>query len=92
LYAPALGDYVNVLRQAETESYAMALPNPVVGLYSKTDASQGTSLTQKVTDTVVGIAYGRESISALDQVVSDWRTNGGDQIRSEYEAALQAAG
>ncbi|MBO0883490.1 MAG: extracellular solute-binding protein [Mycobacterium sp.] len=90
LYAPALGDYVDVLRQAEIESYAMVLPNPIVGAYSKTDASQGTGLNQHITDTVVGIAYGRESISALDQAVSDWRTNGGDQIRSEYEAALQA--
>jgi putative aldouronate transport system substrate-binding protein len=91
LYAPALGDYVNVLRQAEIESYAMTLPNPIVGAYSRTDASQGTSLTQRITDTIVGIAYGREKISALDQAVKDWRSNGGDQIRAEYEATLQAA-
>jgi putative aldouronate transport system substrate-binding protein len=91
LYAPALSDYVDILRQAEIESYAMALPNPIVGVYSKTDASQGTALNQRITDTVVGIAYGRQNLSALDQAVSDWRTNGGDQIRSEYEAALQAA-
>jgi putative aldouronate transport system substrate-binding protein len=67
------------------------LPNPIVGAYSRTDASQGTSLTQRITDTIVGIAYGREKISALDQAVKDWRSNGGDQIRAEYEATLQAA-
>jgi hypothetical protein len=76
---------------APTAASRSALSNPVIGLYSKTDASQGTSLTQRITDTVVGIAYGRQSIGALDQVVKDWRANGGDQIRSEYEAALQAA-
>jgi putative aldouronate transport system substrate-binding protein len=91
LYAPALGDYVNVARQAQVESYAMARQNPIVGLYSKTDASQGTSLSQKISDTVAGVAYGRDPLSAFDQAVRDWRTGGGDQIRSEYEAALQAA-
>jgi putative aldouronate transport system substrate-binding protein len=91
LYAPALGDYVKVLRQAEVESYAMAAANPVVGLYSPTDATRGTSLTQPITDAIVGIAYGRQDLSALDQVVKDWRVNGGDQIRAEYQSALQAS-
>ena len=48
LFAPALGDYVKVARQAQVESYAIALPNPIVGAYSKTDASQGTSLSQRL--------------------------------------------
>lgn len=91
LYNPPLGEYVKVARQAQLESYAIALPNPVVGLYSKTDASQSTALTQKISDAVAGIAYGRESLSTLDQVVKDWRTEGGDQIRAEYEQALQSA-
>jgi putative aldouronate transport system substrate-binding protein len=90
LFNPALGDYVTVTRQAQVESYAMTLPNPTVGLYSKTDASQGTSLSQKLSDVVAGIAYGRDPLSALDQAVRDWRSGGGDQIRAEYEAALQA--
>src|SRR5260370_41679041 len=72
------------------ESYAMAIPNPIVGAYSRTDASQGTGLSQKMADLVSGIAYGRDSISMLDQGVRDWRASGGDQIRAEYEAALQA--
>jgi putative aldouronate transport system substrate-binding protein len=92
LYSPALGDYVKVARQAQLESYAMAVPNPIVGAYSKTDASQGTALAQKMADAVTGIAYGRENLSTFDQAVKDWRSNGGDQIRAEYESALQAAG
>ena len=91
LYNPALGDYVTVARQAQVESYAMALPNPIVGAYSKTDASQGTGLMQKISDAVAGIAYGRDPLSGFDQAVKDWRAAGGDQIRSEYEAALQVS-
>jgi putative aldouronate transport system substrate-binding protein len=90
LFAPALGDYVKVARQAQLESYALASPNPIVGAYSKTDASQGTNLSQRIADLVTGIAYGRDPVSALDQGVKEWRANGGDQIRSEYEATLQA--
>ncbi|HEV7665000.1 MAG TPA: extracellular solute-binding protein [Chloroflexota bacterium] len=91
LYNPALGDYVKVARQAQVESFALALTNPVAGLYSKTDASQGTALTQRIADTVTGIAYGRDGLSALDEAVRTWRRDGGDQIRAEYEQALQVA-
>jgi putative aldouronate transport system substrate-binding protein len=69
----------------------MAMPNPVVGAYSKTDASQGTALAQKMSDTVVGIAYGRDPIGKLDDAVKEWRAGGGERIRGEYEAALAAA-
>ncbi|MBV9325907.1 MAG: hypothetical protein JO352_19225 [Chloroflexi bacterium] len=30
-------------------------------------------------------------MSDLDSLVSDWRTNGGDQVRQEYLDALAAA-
>jgi hypothetical protein len=30
-------------------------------------------------------------VSDLDGLVKDWRSNGGDTIRSEYEQALQAS-
>ncbi len=36
------------------------------------------------------IIFGRQPVSTLDALVNDWRTNGGDQIRREYEQAFQA--
>jgi putative aldouronate transport system substrate-binding protein len=89
LYNPSLGEYVRVARQAQVESYAIALANPIVGLYSNTDASRGTNLNQRMADAVTGIAYGREPLSSLDEAVAAWRREGGDQIRAEYEQALQ---
>jgi hypothetical protein len=30
-------------------------------------------------------------VSVLDDLVHEWRANGGDKIRAEYEQAFQAA-
>ena len=92
LYRPDLPGYAESAYKSQVESFAMALPNPIVGLYSKTDASQGTALNRKVSDAVSSIAYGRETISSWDQAVKDWKSGGGDTIRAEYQAALQAGG
>ena len=37
----SLGDYVKVARQAQVESYMLAVPNPIVGAYSKTRREPG---------------------------------------------------
>jgi hypothetical protein len=34
---------------------------------------------------------GRRPTADFDQLVTDWRNGGGDQIRHEYEQALTAA-
>ena len=38
------------------------------------------------------IVAGRRPIGDVDQVIKDWATNGGDQMRAEYEQALAQAG
>jgi putative aldouronate transport system substrate-binding protein len=70
----------------------LGIQSPVVGLYSPTDSSKGGVLEQQIRDGVEGIIYGRSDLSSLDQVISGWRSGGGDQIRAEYEHALQSAG
>ena len=37
------------------------------------------------------IIYGRSDVSSLDQVVRGWRSGGGEQIRAEYQQALQTS-
>ena len=69
----------------------LAIQSPVVGLYSPTDSAKGGLLTQQIKDGVENIIYGRDDVSALDQVISAWRSGGGDQMRREYEEALQNA-
>ena len=42
------------------------------------------------TDRLNEILFGKQPVSALDDLVKDWRANGGDTIRGEYEQAFQA--
>jgi putative aldouronate transport system substrate-binding protein len=67
----------------------VAIQSPVLGLYSATDGAKGGLLNQQIKDGIENIIYGRENISYLDQVIGTWRSGGGDQMRKEYEEALQ---
>lgn len=61
--------------------------NPTVGLYSSTQGKLGGSLGTTLTDATNAILLGRKPVSSWDDVVADWRTKGGDTIKSEYEDA-----
>jgi putative aldouronate transport system substrate-binding protein len=80
--------FVKVAHPIETAAHELAITDPTVGLYSPTVAAKGFPLMQAVWDGVNEILFGRKPINTLDEVVRTWRTNGGDQIRAEYEAAF----
>ncbi|HEX8969089.1 MAG TPA: extracellular solute-binding protein, partial [Chloroflexota bacterium] len=63
--------------------------DPVYGQYSQTQASKGVTLERLIFDRVSGIAAGRAPLSDLDQLVKDWRAQGGDAVRDELQQALQ---
>jgi putative aldouronate transport system substrate-binding protein len=83
--------YAQVAYDAEKEAYAHGINDPVRGLYSKTFVDKGAVLTQKFTDGVNQILFGRAAVSTYDQLVSDWKSGGGDQIRTEFQQALEDA-
>lgn len=85
LYDPVDPNFVKAAHPIETAAHSHAVTDASVGLYSTTNADKGASLTQTMTDGVNQILFGRAPIDTLDQLVKDWRANGGDQIRSELE-------
>jgi putative aldouronate transport system substrate-binding protein len=89
IYDATSAEAAQVMYDAERALLGFGLKNPVVGLYSQTDAEKSATLNQKFNDGVAQIVFGRDSLSSFDQLVSDWRTNGGEQIRAEYQDALQ---
>ena len=91
LYNASSADYARVMSKDIAVIQGMGITNPVVGLYSQTNAQRAASLNQTMGDGLLGIIFGRSEISAYDQLVSDWRAQGGDQIRSEFERALGAS-
>ncbi len=67
----------------------VGVADPTYGKYSPTAASRGVVLDQLIFDRVSGIAAGRAPMSDLDQLISDWRSQGGETVRNELQQALQ---
>jgi putative aldouronate transport system substrate-binding protein len=57
-------------------------------LASATNFSKGFTLTQAMNDGIVDIVVGRRPFTDYEQIVKDWQTNGGEQIRTEYQASI----
>jgi putative aldouronate transport system substrate-binding protein len=91
LYDSQYADFGTVAHQEQQTIFGVGVQNPVLGLYSDTDAANGAALSQQIADGVNQIIFGRADISTVDRVVADWRKTGGDQIRQEYEQALQTS-
>ncbi|MGD7707532.1 hypothetical protein [Microlunatus sp. Y2014] len=77
--------------EAEVLGMATAVPLPTVGLESATDQSKGAALTREMKDLAADIIQARKPLSAWDEGVKEWRNDGGDKIREEYQEAYQAA-
>jgi putative aldouronate transport system substrate-binding protein len=91
LYDASSPDYARVMAKDIAVIQGMGIQNPVVGLYSQTNAQKAATLNQKMGDGLLAIIFGRADVSSLDQLVKDWHAQGGDQIRGEFEQALQSS-
>jgi putative aldouronate transport system substrate-binding protein len=91
LFSSSSADFVPITYQAQKEHFAQTVPNPTAGLYSPTDSSKGITLTTTFTDKLSDILFGRTPVSGYDDLVKEWRANGGDTIRAEYERAYEQA-
>jgi putative aldouronate transport system substrate-binding protein len=91
LYNALDSDFARTAYAEEQAMVPLMLNDPSVGLYSPTGASKGGQLTQRFADGLGDIVTGRSPLSNLDQLLSDWRVGGGDQMRREYERLYAAS-
>jgi putative aldouronate transport system substrate-binding protein len=91
LFSSTSSEFVPYTYQTQKEHFAVTVPNPIAGLYSPTDSSKGIVLRTAFIDKLNDILFGRAPMSGYDDIVNQWRTNGGDTIRGEYERAFQQA-
>jgi putative aldouronate transport system substrate-binding protein len=84
---PTYPDYARVVHEQEQQLVPLGIPNPRASLYSETYTSKGPTLTTMINDRLSAIIAGRSAMSDYDALVTDWKTQGGDQIRKEYEQA-----
>ena len=90
-FYPGSPDYPKLMQDAENAIVPALTFDPTVGLYSNTYASKFSTLNRHSSDVINDIVKGGSPLSAMDQLVKDFKSGGGDQMRSEFEAALAAA-
>jgi len=91
-FSPDLPNYAKVMYDSEHMLMPSAVSDPTFGQVSVTNFSKGFTLTQAVNDGIVDLVVGRRPFSDYDQIVKDWQTNGGEQIRTEYQESIAATG
>lgn len=90
IYIPDIAAWAQAAYDAEHMLLPYGVADPTLGYYAPTTSSKGISINQAFTDGITDIMAGRRPMSDYDQLVKDWQTNGGDQIRSEYQDAMAA--
>ncbi|MFE4196590.1 extracellular solute-binding protein [Paenarthrobacter sp. NPDC056912] len=88
VYDPSNKDIVDVMHNAYSKLIPLGVEDPCGTLFSPTNASKGAKLGQPVSDAATAVIAGRGTMDALKSAVADWKKNGGDTIRGEYESAL----
>jgi putative aldouronate transport system substrate-binding protein len=91
LFNPQDPEFAKVIQGEQRVMGGVGVSDPTIGLFSATNASRGNQTTQALMDGLTEILRGNQPVTSLDQLVADWRRNGGDQIRAEYEQAFAAA-
>jgi putative aldouronate transport system substrate-binding protein len=90
LYQPSIPNFGKTLYDFEPVIIDVAVPDPTFGVYSNTNNSTGVPVTLAFKDGITDIMVGRRPMSDYDQVLKDWQTNAGNQIRTELQQALAA--
>ena len=89
-FVPDVPGFAQREQQLAVDLIAVGVDNPVLTLFSPTNATKGGELNQLLIDRTIAIVTGREPLTALDQWIKDWRSRGGDTIRKEYQDAMKA--
>ena len=90
LFDPNDEEFARVAHADEQTIMPVIIPDPSLGLISATNQSKGGLLLKNFTDGLVDFVVGRRPLSEYPQLVSDWRSGGGDQMRTEFEQAYSA--
>ncbi|MBV8087761.1 MAG: extracellular solute-binding protein, partial [Chloroflexi bacterium] len=81
-------DFAPQVQAIQRQLSSVGVQDPSLGLYSATQASKAAVLNKAMTDGISDIVRGNRPLSDLDQLAKDWKSGGGDQIRTELEQAL----
>jgi len=83
-YQADLPGFAKASYDAQQVIMPLGVEDPTRGYNSPTAFGKGVVADVRVNDGLVDIILGRRPFSDYDSLVSDWRTEAGDQIRTEY--------
>jgi putative aldouronate transport system substrate-binding protein len=83
-------EYATNIQEDEKALADVAIADPTLGFYSPTYSAQQALLDQAMTDGISDVVVGRAELSNLDGLIKDWRNNGGDRARGEFQDAIAA--
>ncbi len=92
MYVPDIPGYGKAEYEAEHFLIPYGVGDPTWGLYSPALGAKGPTLNRQMTDGMTDIIAGRRPVADYDQLVRDWQSGGGEQIRKELQDALAARG
>jgi putative aldouronate transport system substrate-binding protein len=87
-YQADLPGYAQAAFEVEQTLVAVGVEDPTRGYHSPVQSRQGVAADQTFYDGLADILFNRRPLTDYDQLVADWRTSAGDQIRKEFQDAL----
>lgn len=70
-------------------SKALGIDDPTQVLFSQANIDNGPALGTLGMDGISSIVTGRQPLDSLGDLIGQWKSQGGDQIRQEFQEALQ---
>lgn len=89
IYQPGDPDFTKAQYEAQVAAVTQLLGSDDEGLISDTHAKKIGTLQRLIKDAQNEVLQGRKKLSDWDDAVARWRTEGGDQIRTELEQAYE---
>ena len=87
LYDANAPDFAKTVQAGQVPYIQAGIQDPTYGLFSPT-AAAGGGIENTYISGIDDIVFARRPLSDLEQIVNDWRTQGGDKMRGEYEQLL----
>jgi putative aldouronate transport system substrate-binding protein len=91
LYFPEAPGLAQSIQTTLKGVQTMSIDDPTEQLESATWNSKSKELTQLVNDRVLRVVTGQDPVSALDDMVKDWKSRGGELAAKEFAASLKGS-
>jgi putative aldouronate transport system substrate-binding protein len=88
IFIPGNADATRKSYEYQKSIIPTAVHDPQTGVFSDTWSRKQGQLGQLINDAQADILSGRKPVSVWDDVMKQWRENGGDKVRGELEEAI----